>query len=55
MGFVPWFGALVLLVALAGFGSGFFHPAASGYVARYSPQDKRGLWASLLARAARRA
>lgn len=47
MGFVPWFGALVLLVALAGFGSGFFHPAASGYVARYSPQDKRGLWASL--------
>ena len=27
MGFVPWFGALVLLVAVAGFGSGFFHPA----------------------------
>ncbi|MFD1730669.1 MFS transporter [Deinococcus malanensis] len=24
MGFVPWFGALVLLVAVAGFGSGFF-------------------------------
>lgn len=47
MGFVPWFGALVLLVAVAGFGSGFFHPAGSGYVARYSPADKRGLWASL--------
>lgn len=47
IGFVPWFGALVLLVAVAGFGSGFFHPAASGYVARYSPPNKRGLWASL--------
>ncbi len=47
MSFVPWFGALVLLVAVSGFGSGFFHPAGAGYIARYSPQNKRGLWASL--------
>ncbi|WP_189004816.1 MFS transporter [Deinococcus malanensis] len=47
MGFVPWFGALVLLVAVAGFGSGFFHPAGAAYVAQHSPPDKRGLWASL--------
>ncbi|MFC4637158.1 MFS transporter [Deinococcus hohokamensis] len=47
MGFVPWFGALVLLVAVAGFGSGFFHPAGAAYVAQHSPQNKRGLWASL--------
>ncbi len=47
IGFVPWFGALVLLVAVAGFGSGFFHPAGAAYVARSSPHAKRGLWASL--------
>jgi FSR family fosmidomycin resistance protein-like MFS transporter len=47
MGFVPWFGALVLLVAVAGFGSGFFHPAGAAYVALSSPPQKRGLWASL--------
>ncbi|UBV41499.1 MFS transporter [Deinococcus taeanensis] len=47
MGFVPWFGGLVLLVAVAGFGSGFFHPAGAAYVAQHSPPDKRGLWASL--------
>ncbi|GHF56825.1 MFS transporter [Deinococcus metalli] len=47
MGFVPWFGALVLLVAVAGFGSGFFHPAGAAYVAQSSPPDKRGLWASV--------
>ena len=47
IGFVPWFGALVLLVAVAGFGSGFFHPAGAAYVAQHSPADKRGLWASL--------
>ncbi|MDP9766490.1 MFS transporter [Deinococcus enclensis] len=47
MGFVPWFGVLMLLVAVAGFGSGFFHPAGAAYVAQHSPQDKRGLWASL--------
>lgn len=47
MGFVPWFGALVLLVAMAGFGSGFFHPAGAAYVAQNSPPDRRGLWASI--------
>lgn len=47
MGFMPWFGALVLLVAVAGFGSGFFHPAGAAYVALSSPPQKRGLWASL--------
>ena len=47
IGFVPWFGALLLLVALAGFGSGFFHPSGAAYVARSSPPSKRGLWASL--------
>ncbi|BDP42549.1 MFS transporter [Deinococcus aetherius] len=47
MGFVPWFGALVLLVAVSGFGSGFFHPAGAAYVALNSPPEKRGLWASL--------
>ncbi len=47
MGFMPWFGALILLVAVAGFGSGFFHPAGSAYVAQHSPPDKRGLWASI--------
>ncbi|EYB67515.1 major facilitator superfamily transporter [Deinococcus phoenicis] len=47
MGFVPWFGALMLLVAVAGFGSGFFHPAGAAYVALNSPPQKRGLWASL--------
>jgi len=47
MGFMPWFGALVLLVAVAGFGSGFFHPAGAAYVALSSPAQKRGLWASL--------
>ncbi|MFC3833159.1 MULTISPECIES: MFS transporter [Deinococcus] len=47
MGFVPWFGALVLLVAVAGLGSGFFHPAGAAYVAQHSPPDRRGLWASL--------
>ncbi|AZI42371.1 MFS transporter [Deinococcus psychrotolerans] len=47
IGFMPWFGMLVLLVAVAGLGSGFFHPAGAAYVARSSPQAKRGLWASL--------
>ncbi|WP_412029619.1 MFS transporter [Deinococcus yunweiensis] len=47
MGFVPWFGALILLVAVAGLGSGFFHPAGAAYVAQHSPPDRRGLWASL--------
>ncbi|WP_309573304.1 MFS transporter [Deinococcus sp.] len=47
MGFVPWFGALILLVAVAGFGSGFFHPAGAAYVAQHSPPDRRGLWASI--------
>lgn len=47
MGFMPWFGALILLIALAGFGSGFFHPAGAAYVAQNSPPDKRGLWASI--------
>ena len=47
MGYVPWFGALLLLVAVAGFGSGFFHPAGAAYVAQHSPAEKRGLWASL--------
>ncbi|OLV17439.1 MFS transporter [Deinococcus marmoris] len=47
MGFVPLFGALILLVAVAGFGSGFFHPAGSAYVAQNSPPSKRGLWASI--------
>ncbi|GMA14417.1 MFS transporter [Deinococcus metallilatus] len=47
LGFVPWFGALVLLVAVAGFGSGFFHPSGAAYVALNSPPQKRGLWASL--------
>ncbi|RJF72830.1 MFS transporter [Deinococcus cavernae] len=47
MGFVPWFGVLLLLVAVAGFGSGFFHPAGAAYVAQNSPPDKRGLWASI--------
>lgn len=47
MGFVPWFGALVLLIAIAGFGSGFFHPAGAAYVAQNSPPSKRGLWASI--------
>ena len=40
-------GTLVLLIAVAGVGSGFFHPAGAAYVAQYSPPDKRGLWASL--------
>ncbi|MGI8747844.1 MAG: MFS transporter [Deinococcus sp.] len=47
MGYVPAFGMLVLLVALAGFGSGFFHPAGAAYTARYSPLEQRGLWASI--------
>ncbi len=47
MGFVPWFGGLILLIAVAGFGSGFFHPAGAAYVAQNSPPDKRGLWASI--------
>jgi FSR family fosmidomycin resistance protein-like MFS transporter len=47
LGYAPAFGLLVLLVAVAGLGSGFFHPAGAAYVARYSPADKRGLWASL--------
>jgi MFS transporter, FSR family, fosmidomycin resistance protein len=47
LGYMPWFGALVLMVAVAGFGSGFFHPAGAAYVARSSPGHQRGLWASL--------
>ena len=47
MGFMPWFGALILLIAIAGFGSGFFHPAGAAYVAQNSPPDRRGLWASI--------
>lgn len=47
IGFVPWFGALLLLVAVAGLGSGFFHPSGAAYVARSSPTSQRGLWASL--------
>ncbi|ADY25988.1 major facilitator superfamily MFS_1 [Deinococcus proteolyticus MRP] len=47
MGFVPWFGALVLLVAVAGLGSGFFHPSGAAYIATNSPRDRRGLWASI--------
>ncbi len=47
MGYAPGFGVLILLVAVAGLGSGLFHPAGAAYVARYSPPDKRGLWASL--------
>ncbi|GGR02148.1 MFS transporter [Deinococcus ruber] len=47
MGYAPAFGLLMLLVALAGFGSGFFHPAGAAYTARYSPVQQRGLWASI--------
>ncbi|AFZ67290.1 MFS transporter [Deinococcus peraridilitoris] len=47
MGYAPAFGLLVLLVAVAGLGSGLFHPAGAAFVARYSPVDQRGLWASL--------
>ena len=47
IGYAPSFGALMLLVALAGFGSGFFHPAGATYTARYSPLHQRGLWASI--------
>ena len=49
MGYAPAsaFGLLTLLVALAGFGSGFFHPAGAAYTARYSPLAQRGLWASI--------
>ena len=47
MGYAPHFGVLLLLVALAGFGSGFFHPAGAAYTARYSPLHQRGLWASI--------
>ncbi|WP_425145842.1 MFS transporter [Deinococcus sp.] len=47
MGYAPAFGLLLLLVALAGFGSGFFHPAGAAYTARYSPLHVRGLWASI--------
>ena len=47
MGYAPHFGVLLLLVALAGFGSGFFHPAGAAYTARSSPVHQRGLWASI--------
>ncbi len=47
VGYAPAFGMLILLVALAGFGSGFFHPAGAAYTARYSPTHQRGLWASI--------
>jgi MFS transporter, FSR family, fosmidomycin resistance protein len=47
VGYAPAFGMLILLVALAGFGSGFFHPAGAAYTARYSPLHQRGLWASI--------
>ncbi|GGJ83578.1 MFS transporter [Deinococcus aquiradiocola] len=47
VGYAPAFGMLLLLVALAGFGSGFFHPAGAAYTARYSPLQQRGLWASI--------
>jgi FSR family fosmidomycin resistance protein-like MFS transporter len=47
IGYAPSFGTLMLLVALAGFGSGFFHPAGATYTARYSPLHQRGLWASI--------
>lgn len=47
MGLVPWFGLLMLLVAVAGLGSGFFHPAGAAYVAQNSPQHRRGFWASI--------
>ena len=47
MGYAPHFGILMLLVALAGFGSGFFHPAGAAYTARSSPLHVRGLWASI--------
>ncbi|ADV68518.1 MFS transporter [Deinococcus maricopensis] len=47
VGYAPAFALLILLVGAAGFGSGFFHPAGAAYIARYSPVQKRGLWASL--------
>ena len=47
MGYMPSFLLLILLVAVAGLGSAFFHPAGAAYVASYSPQNQRGLWASL--------
>lgn len=47
MGYVPWFGGLLLLVAVAGLGSGFFHPSGATYIATNSPREKRGLWASI--------
>lgn len=47
MGYMPWFGALLLLVAIAGLGSGFFHPAGSAYVLQNSAVNRRGLWASI--------
>jgi MFS transporter, FSR family, fosmidomycin resistance protein len=46
MGQMPSFGFLIVLVALAGLGSGFFHPAGAAYVSQYSPPSRRGLWAS---------
>lgn len=47
LGYMPGYAALLLLVAVAGLGSGFFHPAGAAYIARHSPQGRRGLWASV--------
>lgn len=47
MGYVPSFPYLMLLITIAGLGSGFFHPAGAAYIADHSPANKRGLWASL--------
>lgn len=46
IGEMPNFFILIVLVATAGLGSGFFHPAAAAYVSEFSPQNRRGLWAS---------
>ncbi len=46
MGQMPSFGFLIVLVGIAGLGSGFFHPAGAAYVAQNSPASRRGLWAS---------
>lgn len=51
LGYAPLYGVLIVLVALSGFGSAIFHPAAVRYVYFGARREQRGLFAALFSAA----
>ena len=51
MGYAPSFGALALLIVLAGLGSAIFHPAGAAYAVQGADTGRRGLYAAVFSAA----